>query len=85
MYTQLSASVADLQTGQSEINSTVLDIDATVTEIDGRVFKMEQNGKIVLNSFAVTSCSVGNRDRSHSLLAVMKGLMLFNFFYFKAL
>ena len=51
MYTQLSASVADLQTGQSEINSTVVGFDTTVMEIDGRVFKMEQNGKTVLNSF----------------------------------
>ena len=46
---QLSASVADLQKGQSQINSTVVGIDATVIEIDEKVFKMEQNGKIIVN------------------------------------
>ena len=54
---QLSVSVAELQTGQSQINSTVVGIDATVTEIDERVIKMEQNGKIIHNSFY----SYGNR------------------------
>ena len=50
---QLSVSVAELQTGQSQINSTVVGIDATVTEIDERVIKMEQNGKIIPNLFPV--------------------------------
>ena len=50
---QLSVSVAELQKGQSQINSTVVGIDATVTEIDERVIKMEQNGKIIHNLFPV--------------------------------
>ena len=55
---QLRVSVADLQMGQSQINSTVFGIDATVIEIDGRVFKMEQNGRIFLNLFTVISLHV---------------------------
>ena len=58
---QLSVSVAELQTGQSQINSTVLGIDATVIEIDGRVFKMEQNGKIIHKSSYEPKCSETKR------------------------
>ena len=59
---QLSVSVAELQTGQSQINYTVLGIDATVIEIDRRVFKMEQNGKIIHSLIPVISLNVVRQD-----------------------